>query len=70
MTSSSLEAVRIWDTESWQQLLTLDAQGSLFFASAFSPDGNVFGSLTYFGELNLWRAPSFAEIEEVERAKK
>ncbi len=67
VTSSSNEAVRFWDTESWQLLLTLEAQGSVFVASAFSPDGNVFGSLTNGGELHLWRAPSWAEIEAAEK---
>ena len=36
-------------------------------AVAFSPDGNVLGSVNGNGILHLWRAPSWAEIEAAER---
>jgi WD40 repeat protein len=60
------EGLRVWDTASWEQLLTLEAPGSLFFSAAFSPDGNVLGASSFFGQLHLWRAPSWAEIAAVE----
>ncbi len=63
------EAVKLWDTGSWQQVLTLNAQGSLFRSTAFSADGNAIGSLTAQGTLNIWRAPSWAEIEAAEQRK-
>ncbi len=71
ITSGGLEAVRLWDTESWEQVLTLEAQGSAFRQSAFSPDGNILGAKTYWnfrGNLHLWRAPSWAEIAAAEVA--
>jgi WD40 repeat protein len=70
VTSNSNEAVRFWDTDGWQLLLTLDAQGALFVASAFSPDGNTFGAMTTGGTLHLWRAPSWAEIEAAEKVSR
>jgi len=61
------EAVKLWDVESYQELLTLEGDGSLFGSSAFSPDGNVVGSRNAQGELHLWRAPSWEEIEVAEK---
>jgi hypothetical protein len=38
-------------------------------SAAFSPDGNVLGSLSLSEVLHLWRAPSWAEIEAAETAE-
>ncbi len=61
------EAVRLCDTESWQDVFTLEADGG-FANTAFSPDGNtlVWGAKTVY----LWRAPSWAEIKAVEAKEK
>lgn len=64
--SNGTEAVKLWDTESLQELLTLPGRGSMFHATAFSPDGNVLASCSSRGELHLWRAPSFEEIARIE----
>ena len=37
--------IRIWDLESHLDLLTLEGRGSRFTWTAFSPDGNVLGSV-------------------------
>ena len=56
------DAVKLWDVDSWQELLTLEGAGSLFDLISFSPDGNAIGTLSGDGILNVWRAPSWAEI--------
>jgi len=48
-------------------LLTLPAQGSAYYRTAFSPDGNTLGSMSANGgRLNLWQAPSWEEIKKAE----
>ena len=59
-------SVRLWDVNSWQDVITLRGAGFLFERFAFSPDGNVIGALSREGILNLWRAPSWAEIHAAE----
>ena len=59
-------AVTLWDIESQQELLALEGEGSNFWRSEFSPDGNVLASENMKGVLHLWRAPSWAEIEAAE----
>jgi WD40 repeat protein len=66
--SDGKEAVRIWDLETRQELLTLEGQGSVFFSIEFSPDGNLLGAMNLRGTLHLWRAPSWQEIKEAEAA--
>jgi WD40 repeat protein len=61
------EGVRLWDTEGWHQVLTLEADASMFHRIACSPDGNVIGALSFWNTLHLWRAPSWAEIEAAEK---
>jgi WD40 repeat protein len=62
--SSGREAVKLWDPDLGlaQELLTLEGSGTLFGVSAFSPDGNVLGSLSAEGTLHVWIAPSRDEI--------
>jgi WD40 repeat protein len=63
------ETIKLWDWEAQQELLTLEGRGSLFYGpTAFSPDGNVLGSVNGNGILHLWRAPSWEEIERQEKA--
>jgi len=57
------EAIKIWD------LLTLPAEGSLFWGTQMSPDGNAVGSVNRTA-LHLWTAPSMAEIEAAEAKEK
>jgi len=64
--SNGTEALKLWDSESLQELLTLPGRGSMFHATAFSPDGNTLASCNSRGELHLWRAPSFEEIARIE----
>jgi WD40 repeat protein len=64
--SDGKEAVKLWDIESQQELLTLEGQGSTFRFTIFSPDGNVIAGKNAVGLLQLWLAPSWAEIESAE----
>ncbi|MFN0125073.1 MAG: WD40 repeat domain-containing protein [Verrucomicrobiales bacterium] len=68
ISSNGLEAVKVWDMglPQPQELLTLEGQGSLFHATAFSPDGRFLGSLGSKG-LHLWHAPSLEEIATAAR---
>ncbi len=64
------EAVKVWDLESLQELVTLSGQGSLFGALAFAPDHNILAASNGQGILHLWRAPSFEEIERIESQRR
>jgi WD40 repeat protein len=64
--SSGEEALKLWDTASHQEVLTLAAEGSIYYQTAFSADGNVLGSRNGQGVLHLWRAPSWEEIAAAE----
>ena len=68
--SDGSEAVKLWDVASLEEVLTLGAQGSVFSSTRFSPDGNVLGSLNNSGDLYLWRAPSWDEINTAEAKEK
>jgi len=63
------DAVKLWDTDSWQELLTLEGTGSEFVEISFSPDGNSIGAMSGDGILQVWRAPSWAEIHAAEKAQ-
>ena len=60
-------AVRLWDLATHRELLTLPAAGEFFVVLAFSTDGNILMTTTLSGIANLWRAPSWEEIEAAER---
>ncbi|MCI0538667.1 MAG: protein kinase [Verrucomicrobiales bacterium] len=66
--STGNEAIKLWDVDGHQELLTLKAEGAVFRQSAFSKDGKWLGAVNHQGVLHLWRAPSFAEIESAEKA--
>ena len=66
--SDGKEAIKLWDVESQEELLTLEGEGTMFVPTAFSSDGAVLGSMNGSGILHLWRAPSWAELEAQENA--
>src|SRR5262249_16599062 len=69
------EAIKIWDSTSKLDLLTLEGKGSLFNPTFFSADGNLLASCTSGGGyqlrsggvLHIWRAPSWKEIAAEEK---
>jgi WD40 repeat protein len=64
--SSDKEAIKLWDTQSHQELLTLEGQGTEFLRTTFSPNGDILASRNNQGVLHLWRAPSWEEIQKRE----
>jgi WD40 repeat protein len=61
------EAVRLWDVSTYRELITLAGQASSIAFVAFSPDGCWLAACGEEGQLYLWRAPSWAEIEAAEK---
>jgi len=57
------------DIATLREVLTLSGQGHDFCDVRFSPDGNRLMAVSDEGNLHLWRAPSFAEIDAIERGK-
>ncbi|HTQ49061.1 MAG TPA: protein kinase, partial [Candidatus Acidoferrales bacterium] len=72
LAADSGAGVRLWTTDSWQNVLTLTGPGAgyVFISIAFSQDDNVLGALNLVGTLNLWRAPSWEEINAAEATRK
>jgi WD40 repeat protein/serine/threonine protein kinase len=66
--SDGQEAIKLWDVQSQQELLTLSAEGSLFHYPAFSPDDTLLAASSEQDVLHVWRAPSWAGIEAGEKA--
>jgi eukaryotic-like serine/threonine-protein kinase len=68
------EAVKLWDIQTHQELITLAGEGSLTTFLRFSPDGNKLIALyldsDYKLHVQIWRAPSWAEIEAAEKGQK
>jgi WD40 repeat protein/serine/threonine protein kinase len=64
--SNGREAVKLWDLSTFRELLTLPGQGSLFSFVAFSPDGKWLAACNNAGQLHLWHAPSWDQIEAAE----
>jgi WD40 repeat protein len=63
------EAVKLWDTDNWLDVLTLESEGTAAHQEgAFSPDGNSIGVTERYGSLILWRAPSWEEIDAAEHS--
>ncbi len=65
--SSSKSAVILWDPVAHRELLSLSTEGQFFVNLLVSPDGNTLVATSLDGHANLWRAPSWAEIEAAEK---
>jgi len=67
------ETIKLWDLHTHQELITLAGEGVLVLALRFSPDGNKIIGLNATSNndlyLQIWRAPSWAEIEAAEKAR-
>jgi WD40 repeat protein/serine/threonine protein kinase len=64
------ESVKLWDMNTQQELITLASEGIIIWGLGFSPDGNKIIGRDDHGHLHIWHAPSWAEIEAVEKAQK
>ncbi len=60
---SARDSVKLWDLSTHRELITLHGQGFMFSFVAFSPDGRWLAACNIQGQLHLWRAPSWEEIE-------
>ena len=67
--SNGQEAIKLWDLKSFEEVATLPGSGSMFKLVRFSPDGNTLGAVNRNGVIHLWRAPSWQEIEQAEKAR-
>jgi WD40 repeat protein len=67
--SAALEHVKLWDTATHQELMTLQASSGWFVLVRFSPDGNTLVGYSDEGALHLWHAPAWAEIDAAEKAQ-
>jgi WD40 repeat protein len=63
-------ALRVCDFEAGRDLLSLHGHGAWTQWIEFSPDGNALLAVSYFGVADLWRAPSWAEIEQAEKSRR
>jgi WD40 repeat protein len=60
------DAVKLWDTDSWEELLTLRGEGSMFRSIQFSPDGRLLLAANGLGRAHVWTAPAEQEIAAAE----
>jgi hypothetical protein len=63
------ESVKLWDIHTHQELITFAGEGAIMVALAFSPDGNKIIGWNDRRRLQIWRAPSWAQIEAVEKTR-
>jgi len=58
--SAGKDAVKLWDTAIWQELITLEAPGNTLQDLAFGADGTRLVGRDSAGHLLVWRAPPIA----------
>jgi WD40 repeat protein len=63
--SGDKEAVKLWDTTTWQELLTLEAPAVELTELAFSPDGNNLIARDETGGLLVWHAPPMEKVQHL-----
>lgn len=63
------EAVKLWDAVTRQEAATLAAPGLLSESVTFSPGGRMLVAISRERVATIWRAPSLAEIEAIEKAQ-
>jgi WD40 repeat protein len=64
------EAIMIWETQAYHEVLTLEGEGTHFHNIRFSADGTLLGALNFLGQIHLWNAATWAEIETRDREMK
>jgi len=68
---TSRDAIKLWDLLTRRELITLPGQSTVFWFVAFSNDGRWLAAYNgREGDLNLWHAPSWEEIEAEEKKQK
>jgi WD40 repeat protein len=64
-TASGREAVKVWDVETGQELLTLSGEGNYLYLAQWMADGDV---IIAGAPWQAWHAPSWEEIAATEKA--
>jgi WD40 repeat protein len=68
--AGGIESVKLWDMHTHQELITLAGEGVIIPVLVFSPDGNKIIGRDDLGRVQIWRAPSWTEIEAAEKGQK
>jgi WD40 repeat protein len=68
--SGGAEAIKLWETRDYHEVLTLEGNGHSFQQISHSADGNILGATTAQGQLHFWRAPTWEEINALEKTAK
>ena len=73
--SSKQDAIKLWDTSSHQEVMNLVGEGTFFRSPAYLKDGRTLVATSVNirqAALNVWRAPTWEEIEaeEAEKARR
>jgi WD40 repeat protein len=63
------EVARVWDFVAQRDLIRLRGRGTFAGWTAFSPDGNTVLAVSWAGVAELWRAPSWAEIDAADKGQ-
>jgi WD40 repeat protein len=61
--------VKVWDVETGRDVATLPGEPGWYSRIGFSPDGNTLFAASQEGTALFWHAPSFAEIERLEKER-
>lgn len=67
------DAVKLWDTDTYQEVVTLGGEGTIFTNPAILEDDRKVVAVSWNNgsnpALHVWRAPTWEEIETAEAAK-
>jgi WD40 repeat protein len=58
-------AMKLWDTRTWEELLTLKGGFPSFNFLAFSPDGKKIATADVSGSITIWFAATVEEVKEL-----
>jgi eukaryotic-like serine/threonine-protein kinase len=61
--------LQLWNLAARRETLSFKGEDRDFVHLTFSPDGNILAATGLSGIAHLWRAPSWAEIDAIERVK-
>jgi len=67
--AGNMESVKLWDMRTHQELITLTSESAILIALVFTRDGNKIVGYNDRGRIQIWRAPSWAEIEAAEKGR-
>jgi len=67
--AGGVETIKLWDLHTHQELITLASESTLLVALRFTPDGNKIVGYNDRARIQIWTAPSWAEIEAAEKAR-